>query len=374
MNDRHLHIIALNIPWPANYGGVIDIYCKAKALSEAGVKVHLHCFEYGRSRADENLQFCHQVHYYHRETSFGKHLTCQPYIVSSRKSKELMDNLLRDDYPILCEGLHTTFLLNDERFSNRKVFVRAHNVEHDYYRGLAKSESVFWKKMYFSFEAAKLKHYEPVLRKSQGIFAISQQDYDYFSNRYTNVKYLPAFNSYYDVTSLFGKGNYVLYHGNLSVRENVDAALWLIENVFSKIKEPSIIAGLCPDSALLKAARKYDHISVYADVSDEEMAELLRNAQVNVLITHQPTGLKLKLLNALGQGRFCVVNSQMLAGTSLESMCSVCDDASLMISEIEHLFIQEFTMEDVEKRRNVLSKLYDNTANVQILIQSVFQK
>ncbi len=34
-----------------------------------------------------------------------------------------------------------------------------------------------------------------------------------------------------------GKGNYILYHGNLSVSENYNAALWLIENVFSKITQ-----------------------------------------------------------------------------------------------------------------------------------------
>ena len=48
MPDLHLHIISFDIPWPANYGGVIDVFYKAKALSEKGVKVHLHCFQYGR--------------------------------------------------------------------------------------------------------------------------------------------------------------------------------------------------------------------------------------------------------------------------------------------------------------------------------------
>ena len=57
MSDLHLHIISFDIPYPANYGGVIDVYYKAKALSEKGVKVHLHCFQYGRkpSMVLENL-------------------------------------------------------------------------------------------------------------------------------------------------------------------------------------------------------------------------------------------------------------------------------------------------------------------------------
>ena len=47
MKAKHLHIVALNIPFPANYGGAIDIYYKVKALHEIGYTIHLHCFEYG---------------------------------------------------------------------------------------------------------------------------------------------------------------------------------------------------------------------------------------------------------------------------------------------------------------------------------------
>lgn len=372
MNDKHLHIIALNIPWPANYGGVIDIYYKAKALAEIGIKVHLHCFAYGREVADEHLQFCHQINYYQRNTSISKHWSLLPYIVNSRQSKELINNLLKDDYPILCEGLHTTFILNDKRFEKRRIFVRAHNVEHDYYRLLAESESSFWKKMYFSCEADKLKRYEPILKKTQGIFAISQQDFDYFAAHYALVKCLPAFSSFNGISSLPGKGEYVLYHGNLSVRENANAAQWLIENVFSKINQKCIIAGLLPDVALLRQASKYENIEVRANVSDKEMTELLQNAQVNLLITHQSTGLKLKLLNALSKGRFCLVNSKMLVGTLLENACVVADDAKTMISEIQHLFDKDFSSEIIENRSQYL-KLYDTSINARKLAQSIFE-
>lgn len=47
--ERHLNIIAFNIPWPANYGGIIDVYYKMKALHQCGVKIILHCFEYERA-------------------------------------------------------------------------------------------------------------------------------------------------------------------------------------------------------------------------------------------------------------------------------------------------------------------------------------
>ena len=36
--DYHLHVIAFDVPYPANYGGVIDVFYRVKALSEAGVR------------------------------------------------------------------------------------------------------------------------------------------------------------------------------------------------------------------------------------------------------------------------------------------------------------------------------------------------
>jgi len=38
MSDLHIHIISFDIPFPANYGGVIDVFYKAKALTDSGVK------------------------------------------------------------------------------------------------------------------------------------------------------------------------------------------------------------------------------------------------------------------------------------------------------------------------------------------------
>lgn len=93
MSDRHLHIISFDIPYPANYGGVIDVFFKAKALAEEGVKVYLHCFEYNREPSDKLGKMFEKVYYYKRDIS-KKHLFKSiPYIVSSRISEELVANL-----------------------------------------------------------------------------------------------------------------------------------------------------------------------------------------------------------------------------------------------------------------------------------------
>ena len=371
MTENHLHIIAFDVPYPANYGGVIDVFYRVKALSEAGVKVHLHCFEYGRGE-QEILKRCHEVKYYKRDTSFVKQLSLIPFIVNSRSSETLVQDLLKDDYPILCEGLHTTAVLLDKRLKNRKIYVRAHNVEHDYYKGLGDSESCVWKRFFYHAEAWKLKRYEPVLKKAAGIFAISQQDAEYFAKKYGRVTLVPGFNATDSVCSETGRGEYVLYHGNLSVKENEEAAKWLIENVFSQLDLHCVVSGLNPSDKLKKLVEKYSNVTLVANPDDAEMIDLLRQAQVNILVTNQPTGLKLKLLNALYNGRFCLVNSDMVKGTSLESLCVVADEPEQMIAEIKRLMEEDFTEEDIDERDAQMQQLYDNEANARKIIEVVF--
>ena len=368
--DYHLHIIAFDVPYPANYGGVIDVFYRVKALSEAGVKVHLHCFEYGRGE-QEILKRCHEVKYYKRDTSFIKQLSLTPFIVNSRRSEALVQDMLKDNYPILCEGLHTTAVLLDKRLKDRKIYVRAHNVEHDYYNGLGDTENCGWKRLFYHAEAWKLKRYEPVLKKAAGIFAISQKDADYFSKRYQNVVVVPGFNDADSVCSETGRGDYVLYHGNLSVRENEDAAKWLIENVFSELDMACIVSGLNPSDKLIKLAEKYSNVTLIANPDDAEMIDLLRQAQVNILVTNQPTGLKLKLLNALYNGRFCLVNSDMVKGTSLESLCVVADEPEEMIAEIKRLMEEDFTEDDIDERDAQMRQLYDNESNAQKIVEAI---
>jgi hypothetical protein len=369
--DYQLHIIAFDVPYPANYGGVIDVFYRVKALSEAGVKVHLHCFEYGRGE-QETLKRCYEVKYYKRDTSFVKQLSLTPFIVNSRRSEALVQDLLKDDYPILCEGLHTTAVLLDKRLKNRKIYVRAHNVEHDYYNGLGDAERCGWKRLFYHAEAMKLRRYEPILRKAADIFAISQQDADYFSKKYGKATLVPGFNSVDSVCSETGRGEYVLYHGNLSVRENEDAAKWLIENVFAELDLHCIVSGLDPSEKLIKLAEKYSNVTLVANPDDAEMIDLLRQAQVNILVTNQPTGLKLKLLNALYNGRFCLVNSDMVKGTSLESLCVVADEPEQMITEIKRLMDEDFTENDIEERDAQMRQLYDNEANARKIIEAIY--
>ena len=119
--DKHLHIITHDVPWPADYGGVIDIYYKIKSLHNLGIKIHVHCFTGGRKPQPDLNNYCEEVIYYPRKKNLPGILSGIPYIVQSRSNSDLLKNLTKDNYPVLMEGIHCTYFLQKNKLTNRKV-------------------------------------------------------------------------------------------------------------------------------------------------------------------------------------------------------------------------------------------------------------
>lgn len=368
-SDNQIHIVSFDIPCPVNYGGVIDVFFKLKALAERGFKVHMHCFEYGRERSERLESLCETTRYYKRDMSFSNFFNKKPYIVTSRVSEELIQDLLNDDYPIILEGLHTCGVLLDPRMQGRKIFVRTHNVEHDYYQYLAETEKNLRKKMFLKMESRKLRRFEPVLAKATGILAISNKDYEYFKQKYNNVYLIPAYAGFNKVDVLEGQGDFVLYHGKLDISENYHAAEFLIKKVFKGTGIKLKIAGMNPPRYLVKLIDNEPNIELVVNPEDDVLQELIRNAQINILVTAQSTGLKLKLLNALFNGRYCVVNDKMVEGLDIHDLCVVANTAVEMKTVVADLMAKPFVEEQVEIRKSRMDAFYNSSRTTDKLVE-----
>ncbi len=367
-----VHIISFNVPYPPDYGGVMDVFYKIKALHDLGIRVKLHCFEYGRKEAEVLKLVCDEVHYYKREHSLIDFTSKTPYIVKTRKSGELLQRLLLDDDPILFEGLHTCYYLDHDDLKNRVKAVRMHNVEWDYYRHLSRSESGMWRRFYYYTESIKLRSFEKILGAADHLLPISRNDFDYLNDHYHNVTYLPAFHPNEEVISLLGKGEYILYHGNLSVVENNQAALFLVSKVFHNSDLKLIIAGSDPSPMLVEQVKNNRNVELRINPGEVEMMRLICNAHINILPTFQNTGTKLKLLNALFNGRFVIANSPMVENTGLENLCVVRESADEMNVALHELMNVSFEESEVENRKTLLGNLYSNRNNAEKLLPLLF--
>ncbi len=187
------------------------------------------------------------------------------------------------------------------------------------------------------------------------------------------IHHLPSFHANDHVSILPGKGDYALYHGNIEVPENEYAATYLITKVFNGLDIPLIIAGMKPRDKFRKLAGSYQNVMLVANPDDDKMFDLIRNAQVNILVTFQATGLKLKLLNTLYNGRFCLVNDAMTKGTSLETLCETGNTAEELRTKLKELFTEEFTIEEANHRAEYLKERYDNLVNGQKMIGLIYK-
>jgi hypothetical protein len=372
--EKKLHIIAFDIPYPPNYGGVIDVFYKIKSLSESGIKITLHCFEYNRVHAPELEKYCETVYYYKRQTGLLSNLSLQPYIVLSRKNKNLIDNLLLDSSPILFEGLHSCYYLNDKRLKSRFKIYRESNIEHVYYFHLFLAQKNPIKSVYFLIESIRLQLFQRKLKAANLILAVSKKDASYLQRCFPLIKviFLPSFHANTQVTAEEGIGNYVLYHGNLSVQENEKAVIFLLKNVFNDLPVRFVIAGLQPSMRLKTWIAKYPHAELYDSPNEQTMNNLIRNAHIHTLITFQQTGLKLKLINVLYSGRFCLCNTPMLWGTDLEQLCEVANSAIEMKAAVMRLLNERFSYSNLENRTAVLNTIFGNKANSERIIQLIF--
>lgn len=372
--DKHLHIVSLDVPLPADYGGVIDIFYKIKALSEIGIKIHLHCFTKGKAEVPELNNYCASVQYYKREKNQSVLKPQLPYIVSSRSNKALLQNLNKDDHPILLEGIHCSYFLHSNQLENRKVFLRLHNTEHIYYAHLAKHEKNILKKSYLKLESKRLKKYEKEIAEKATLLALSEIDLQFFENKFsaTKVKLLPAFIAWQQIKCLPGRGNYALYHGNLSVNENEAAVLNLLKENIATAEMPLLIAGKNPSEKLIRKINEAVHSTLVTNPDEAALQKLIEEAHINILPAENATGVKLKLLNALFNGRHCVVNKAAVAGTNLANLCEVVKSPREYKALLKKLSTQNFEREAIQQRQIKLLAEYNNEKNALLLSSWIY--
>lgn len=369
----YLHVVSFDIPYPANYGGIIVIYNQIKALHAQGVKVILHCYQYGDRQPQPQLaEYCEEVYYYKRSRSWWYQLSLLPFIMRTRKSSTLLKRLRKDNHPILFEGMHTAALVWHSKLRGRQKIVRMHNIEWQYYENLSKLTDEVLERVYYFIESIKLQRTEPyVVLFADEILTLSTNDRAYYREMKAHAHYLPAFHANNRVDSPTGKGEYVLFHGKLSVPDNERAAIWLIDNVFADLDIPFKIAGMDPSWALREHVARYDHISLVENPDERTMNELVRDAQINLLVSFQTAGIKLKLLNALFRGRFCICNDHMVSGTGLDKLCYVRNSAAAIRQTVEALINAPFEQARIEERRALLETEYSNSQNALKLIELI---
>ncbi len=373
MSDKPLHIISFDNPYPPVYGGVIDVFYKLKALHRLGYDIYLHCFvDADIEPADELKELVKEVFFYHRNKKQSAHklLSRFPFAVYSRYDKDLYANVKRIEAPVLFEGQQTTFLVRRHDFPDRKLVLRLHNLEANYFLGQSRSETHPAKKAAYFSEYLKYKAYTKDLAKFDAVFALSHAENDFVQKRFGNSSYVPVFHGNETVAPLSGFGKYAFYHGDLRLADNLRAVKFLI-GVFRKIPDYNlVIASGCNAALVKRLIGKTENISYEKIENQHRLTQLLGDAHINVMLSFQESGTKLKLVNALYKSRFCVINGNMVDDKELRDLCTMAETEAEFIDAVNILKDQPYG--DAQKRQEVLSQILDDLDNAR-KIQAVLE-
>ena len=313
-----IQIVSFDWPWPANYGGAIDVAHKIEALLKQGVDVVLHVIAYPRKHAEAaptGYPGALTVFNYERRGRASL-LSRQPFIVASRKAPRLLPTLASGPEVILFEGIHTTACLGHPRLAGHHQWVRVHNREQAYYEGLARSTKNLLNRGYFTLEARKLAAYEAkALASADHVFCISQQDLPWATRHAPQrVSLLTPFTATGSLATKVTSKLYVLFHAAFDVADNEAAALRMIERVGRHGGLHLVLAGRRPGPRLLDAVSSNTGVTLKANPGSDEMLALIAGADAVLLDSSNPAGFKLKLLESLRSARHVIATPPVLAG------------------------------------------------------------
>jgi glycosyltransferase involved in cell wall biosynthesis len=241
-----------------------------------------------------------------------------------------------------------------------------------FYKGLSESESSIFKKTFFKQESKKLAKYESILKKVDGIFTISPYEQAYFLEKFGKKSiYVPAFHEITkDINYVIDSEKTVFFHGNILVPENIKAILFLID-VYKDSIYNLVIASSHQNKNINTEINKHKNIRFVDLNSQEDLKQLFRTAHINVLPTFQKTGIKLKLLNALYQGKFIIANNDMVEDTGLEELTEIANSKEEFLQKTAILFNKEFDQEIVNKRLKILEN-FSPEKSAQRIVDTIF--
>lgn len=371
MSDKTLHIVSFDNPYPPNYGGVIDVFYKIKALSEIGYTLHLHCFvKEIPSEFDELKQFCKSIYFYETTQNPFHFFSALPFSVISRGNSKLGTNIAKIDAPILFEGLKTTCLVYDVRLQKHKKFLRLHNIEHNYFKGIAKSEEGFFKKMALYWESRKFKKYETILKAFDKIFTLSEFENEIAVKYCENSFYIPVFHGNERVLQLEGFGEYAIYHGDLNTSDNRKCVVFLID-VFKKLPNQKLIIASGSNEDFVQNCIGTSANIQFVKLNDfAHLKALLEKAHISISWSFQKSGTKLKAINSLYNTRFCIINENVIDDAVVADLCVMAKNEEELMFQIESLSKKSFS--EYPKRKEILEE-YMNDVNNALKIEKLIR-
>jgi glycosyltransferase involved in cell wall biosynthesis len=318
-------------PWPAHEGGPIAMNSLIQGLLNEGHQVKIlavNSDKYNVRESDIPIEFLNKtgIELIHLNLNinplhaFFNLFTSKSYhvqrFISKAFDKRLTAVLQQEVFDVI--QFETVFMApylgTVRKYSQARVILRAHNIEHLIWERLAKSTVNPIKKWYLQHLSNTLKQYElNIINTVDGIAAITKSDADYFKKHtekpVTDIpfgidlnKYKPCGNS---------PASPSLFHlGSMNWIPNIEGIKWFIDKVWPIItrQHPDLklyLAGRYMPEWLLKT--HVHNIEIVGEVADAK--QFICSKSIAIVPLLSGSGIRIKIIEAMALGRAVVSTS-----------------------------------------------------------------
>jgi glycosyltransferase involved in cell wall biosynthesis len=199
------------------------------------------------------------------------------------------------------------------QYSQAKIAMRAHNVEHEIWQRVANNSRSFFRKWYLRQQNARLKKFEIAsLEQYDMLVAITQRDLDVFKNLgYRNASVVAPVGidaaDYRPDFKAFNKEVSLAFIGALDWMPNQEGVVWLLGEVWPALRDefPGLsleIAGKNTPGWLRK--RQTEGVRFLGEV--ESAVDFINRHQILVAPLFSGSGIKVKVLEGMALGRVVI--------------------------------------------------------------------
>ncbi len=325
-------------PYPIKDGEVIAITNLAKAYKKLGAEVHLLCINtpkhfYDKSALPDSFNFYKTIQSVPVNTdlkpfqAFLNLFSAKSYHIDrfvdpdfSKKIKETLEKIKPE-----VVQLETLFLAPYvdliRKYSNAKIVMRAHNVEHEIWSRITENTPSFFKKKYLAYLTRKLKNFElqklntydllvPITRRDLATF----QQLGFSGEHHVtpigidHQDYQPAL--FHSAQALS-----ISFIGSLDWIPNLEGMDWFIKNVW-----PTVRASF-PELTLHLAGRNTpehlheliaQQVIVHGEVPDAK--DFINQHPIMIVPLLSGSGMRVKILEGMALGRVVITTSIGLEG------------------------------------------------------------
>lgn len=298
--------------------------------------------------------------------------------ISKDFNNKLIKILKKDKYDIVqLEMIYMApYIETIREYSNARIILRTHNVEHLIWDRIAKKTKFPPKRWYLNHLVRTLKNYEMnALNKVDGIAAITYRDAAFFRGE-TAVPVIDIpfgvnpdeFIPHYEINE-----NPTLYHiGSMNWMPNEEGIYWFLDKIWTKVakRNPDLqlnLAGRNMPSWLLNLKKR--NINIFGEVPDAK--EFVKNNDIAIVPLLSGSGIRIKIIESMAMGKTVIttmVGAEGIQYSEYENII-IADSPAKMVEVICKIVKDPEEAQRIGRNaRHLVEDIYDNKKIIERLL------